>query len=231
MRVLHEPGETQLADLGAKLLPRQRLQEPVTLWRLKDSDWKVRTLAAETVQVQLPQSSATGLAGLVTKLLLLAQGLWGVAESSKVGEVKDPLPVESSMGLYVLILLLIVCAVALWEAGRACLRTGSNAVRLRALSASQKAAPKPKSKDQGRVEGAKCLPPAEAARFAEWLAKPDQGSEGFRAKTQAQASAAAETHQPAGKVESRASASTVPRTTECGVQTDFALGFTRMPPP
>ena len=79
MRVLHEPGETQLADLGTKPLPRQRLQELVALWRLKDSDRKVRTLTTETAQAQLPQSSATGLAGLVTKLLLLAQGLCGVA--------------------------------------------------------------------------------------------------------------------------------------------------------
>ena len=44
MRVLHEQGETQLADLGTKPLPRQRLQELVALWRLKDLDRKVRTL-------------------------------------------------------------------------------------------------------------------------------------------------------------------------------------------
>ena len=223
-------------------------QELVALWRLKDSDRKVRTLTTETAQAQLPQSSATGLAGLVTKLLLLAQGLCGVAESSRVGEVKDPLPVESSIELYVLILMLIVCAVAFWETRRACLRTGSNAVRLRALSASQKAPPKPKPKASHKPrtltkagcrelsaycdrESAEPLPPAEAARFAELLAKLDQGSEGFRAQTQAQASTAAETHQPSGEVESRASASTAPRTAECGVQTDFALGFTRMTPP
>ena len=245
MRVLHEPGETQLADLGTKPLPRQRLQELVALWRLKDSDRKVRTLTTETAQAQLPQSSTTGLAGLVTKLLLLAQGLCGVAESSRVGEVKDPLPVESSIELYVLILMLIVCAVAFWEARRACLRTGSNAVRLRALSASQRAAPKPKPKTSHKprtLTKAECkelsaycerdpaepLPPAEAARFAELLAKLDQGSESFRAQTKAQASTAAEIRQPAGEVESRASASTAARTAECGVQTDFALGFTRM---
>ena len=52
MHVLHEPGEPQLADLGTKPLPRQRLQE--------DSDRKVKTLTTET-------------------------------------EVKDPLPVESSI--------------------------------------------------------------------------------------------------------------------------------------
>ena len=196
MRVLHEPGETQLADLGTKPLPRQRLQELVALWRLKDSDRKVRTLTTETVQ--LPQSSATGLAGLVTKLLLLAQGLCGVAESSRVGEVKDPLPVESSIELYVLILMLIVCAVAFWEAGRACLRTGSNAVRLRALSASQRAAPKPKPKTSHKPW---TLTKAECRELS------------------------------AGEVGSRASASTAARTAECGVQTDFALGFTRMTPP
>ena len=83
--------------------------------------------------------------------------------------------------------MLIVCAVAFWEAGRACLRTGSNAARLRALSASHRAAPKPKpktsqslrlTKAECRVLSAYCerdpaepLPPAEAARFAELLAK------------------------------------------------------------
>ena len=55
VRVLYEPGETQLADLGTKPLPRQRLQELVALWRLKDSDHKVATLTAETAQAQLPQ--------------------------------------------------------------------------------------------------------------------------------------------------------------------------------
>ena len=72
------------------------------------------------------------------------------------------------------------------------------------------------------------LSPAEAARFAGLLAKLDQGSEGFRAQTQAQASTTAETHQPAGEVESRASASTAPRTAGCSIQTDLSLGFTRM---
>ena len=133
----------------------------------------------------------------------------------------------------------------LYVLGRACLRTGSNAVRLRALSASQKAAPKPKPKTSHKprtLTKAECrelsaycerdpaepLPPAEASRFAELLAKLDQGSESFRAQTKAQASTAAEIRQPAGEVESRASASTAARTAECGVQTDFALGFTRM---
>ena len=56
MRVLHEPEETQLADLGTKPLPRQRLQELVALWRLKDSDRKVATLTAETAQAQLKRN-------------------------------------------------------------------------------------------------------------------------------------------------------------------------------
>ena len=117
----------------------------------------------------------------------------------------------------------MACAVAFWEAGRACLRTGSDAVRLRALSASQKAAlsasqkaapkPKPKTSHKPRTLAkaecselsAYCVPPAEAARFAELLAKLGQGSESFNAQTKAQASTAAETHQPAGEVESRAS--------------------------
>ena len=55
-----------------KPLPRQRLQELVALWRLKD-DRKVRTLTTETAQAQLPQSSATGLVGLFAKLLLVPE--------------------------------------------------------------------------------------------------------------------------------------------------------------
>ena len=126
--------------------------------------------------------------------------------------------------------MLIVCAVAFWEAGRACFRTGSNTVRLRALSASQRAAPKPKPKTSHKprtLTKAECrelsaycerdpaepLPPAEA-RFAELLAKLDQGSESFRAQTKAQA---------------RASASTAARTAECGVQTDSPQEY--MPTP
>ena len=56
----------------------------------------------------------------------IAQGFCGVAGSSRVGQVKDPLPVESSIELYVLILMLVVCAVAFWEAGRACRCTSAN---------------------------------------------------------------------------------------------------------
>ena len=51
-------------------------------------------------------------------LLLLAQGSCGVAESSRVGELNDPLPVESSIELYVHIVLLVVCAVAFPLGGR-----------------------------------------------------------------------------------------------------------------
>ena len=136
MSLLHETDEMQLADLGTLL--RQRFEELVTLRKLKDSNRKVATLAVETAQARPQQSSATSLAGLVTKLLLLAQGFCGVAENSREGEVKDPLPVESSIELYVFILMLVVRAETFWEAGRACLRAGSNAVRLRALNASQK---------------------------------------------------------------------------------------------
>ena len=181
------------------------------------------------------------------------------AESELVEAVEGALLLKSVEGviqeiagpieLYVLVLMLIVCAVASWKAGHACLRTGSYTVQLRALSASQKAAPMPKpetsheprtlTKAQCRELSAYCerdpaelLPPAQAACFAELLAKLDQGSEGFRAQTQAQASTAAKTHQLGGEVESKASASsTAPRTAERGVQTDFALDFTRMTPP
>ena len=123
--VLHESGEMQMADLGAKPLPRQRLQELVLLWKLKDTNRKVAIITVEIAQARPQQSSTTvyqGLAGLVTKRLLLAQVSCGVAESSRIGEVKDPQPVGSSIELYVVILMLVVCAACaatFWEA--ACL--------------------------------------------------------------------------------------------------------------
>ena len=102
MSVVHEPGETQVADVGTKPLPRQRLQELVALATIA----RLR-LPGQTAAVQCNRFS-----WLIAKLALLAPGLCGAAESSSAGEVKDPLPVEFSIELYVFILMLVVCAVA-----------------------------------------------------------------------------------------------------------------------
>ena len=147
MSVVHEPGESQLADLCTKPMPKARLKELVALWKLKDvPDRKVAALTVEGAPSRVQQSSPSGFAGLATKLLLIVQSLCGVVEGTTEGEVKDPLPVETSIELYVLIVMLVICAIVVWEAGRACVRTGSNAVRLRALSANQQKAPKQKAK-------------------------------------------------------------------------------------
>ena len=42
MKVVHEPGESQLADIGTKPLPKARLQELVALWNLKDRTERLR---------------------------------------------------------------------------------------------------------------------------------------------------------------------------------------------
>ena len=73
-------------------------------------------------------------------------------ESANIEDVKEPLGIESSIELYILILMGAVCAVAFWELARSCVKAGSSAVRLRALSGSSKASkPKAKPKSQART--------------------------------------------------------------------------------
>ena len=77
MKVVHEPGESQLADIGTKPLPKARLQELVALWSLKDPDRKVAALSVKAV----PSHEAA----------VLVQCLCGVAESANIEDVKEPL--------------------------------------------------------------------------------------------------------------------------------------------
>ena len=186
LTVVHEPGETQLADLGTKPLPKQRLKDLVGLWKLRDfPDRKVAALTV-THPHTAQTSSLTCLQGMIAKLALLTQCACGVAERVQEEESKEPLPVQSSVELYVLIIMLAICVIALWEAGRTCVRTGSEAVRLRALSASPKSRVDPKHKPLNKAEcrelSTLChrdpacpLPPAEAERFAELLARLNEG--------------------------------------------------------
>ena len=72
--------------------------------------------------------------------------------SADIEDVKEPLGIESSIELYILILMGAVCAVAFWELARSCVKAGSSAVRLRALSSSSQASkPKAKPKSQART--------------------------------------------------------------------------------
>ena len=204
MKVVHEPGESQLADIGTKPLPKARLQELVALWNLKDPDRKVAALSVEAVPSTSQPSSVSGFSVIGTKLALLAQCLCGVAESANIEDVKEPLGIESSIELYILILMGAVCAVAFWELARSCVRAGSSAVRLRAISSSSKASkPKATPKSQARtLTKAECrelsslcdrdpsvpLPPEEAERFAALLAKLNNAGEQAPAQQQAPAS-------------------------------------------
>ena len=144
-KVVHEPGESQL-DIGTKPLPKARLQELVALWNLKDPDRKVAALSVEAVPSTSQPSSVSSFSVIVTKLALLVQCLCGVAEGANIEDVKEPLGIESSIELYILILIGAVCAVAFWELARSCVRAGSSAVRLRALSGSFKAKHEPSLK-------------------------------------------------------------------------------------
>ena len=71
---MREPGESHLADIGTKPLPKARLQELVALWSLKDPDRKVAALSVKAV----PSHEAA------------VQCLCGVAESANIEDVKEP---------------------------------------------------------------------------------------------------------------------------------------------
>ena len=45
---------------------------------------------------------------------------------------------DSSLGLYAIVLMLVICTVALWEAGKGCMKTKSEAMRLRSLQSEAK---------------------------------------------------------------------------------------------
>ena len=76
MKVVHEPGESQLADIGTKPLPKARLQELVALWKFKDiADRKVAALSVEAVPFTTQRSSVSsfGVRVISTKFALLVQ--------------------------------------------------------------------------------------------------------------------------------------------------------------
>ena len=200
MKAVHEPGESQSADIGTTPLPKARLQALAALWYLKNiADRKVAARSVAAVPSTTQPSSASGLGVIGTKLALLVQCLRGVAENANI-DVKEPLGIESSMELRILILMLAVCAVTFWELARSCVRAGSNTVRLRALSSSSKATrPKAKPKSQARTRTkAECrelsslcdrdpsvpLSPEDAKRFAALLTKLNNAGEQAPAQPQ-----------------------------------------------
>ncbi|CAE7563194.1 GIP [Symbiodinium sp. CCMP2592] len=90
--VRYVPGRDQWADLLTKSFPRQRLGELTMLWGFVDTAAEVmKTAAVRTM--------------LLCHLVQTARA-----------QRKDPLPLDSSMELYVIVLMVGIALIALWEA-------------------------------------------------------------------------------------------------------------------
>ena len=90
--VRYVPGKDQWADLLTKSFPRQRLGELTALWGFVDRTVEVMKLAA------------------VCTMLLCH-----VVQTARA-QKKDPLPLDSSVELYIVILLVGIALIAVWEA-------------------------------------------------------------------------------------------------------------------
>ncbi|CAE7217810.1 GIP [Symbiodinium microadriaticum] len=110
--VQHEPGITQLADLGTKPMPRQRLEDLGRLWQL-------RPLPEPTSGVQEERRVKTVVANDSIKSVMKYLSALSVFCCAKgdMNEVtiKEPIQVDSSAGIYMIILVIGVIAVVMWE--------------------------------------------------------------------------------------------------------------------
>ena len=116
VRVRHEPGETQRADIGTKPFTRERLRQLVAMWSLVD-----RRLHEEVRQRRV-QVDPTWL----QRLLLLCQ-VCGTAAS------KPDIEREIPWDLYGIVLVLAVAVIGIWEFLKGCVHRRE--VRLKALRA------------------------------------------------------------------------------------------------
>ena len=116
VRVRHEPGETQRADIGTKPFTKERLRQLVALWSLVDqraqSEARQRRIQVDPMWLQ--------------RLLLLCQVCGTVAN-------KPDIEHEIPWDLYGLILVLAVAVIGLWEFLKGCVNRRE--ARLRALRA------------------------------------------------------------------------------------------------
>ncbi|CAE7842546.1 GIP [Symbiodinium microadriaticum] len=110
--VQHEPGVTQLADLGTKPMPRQRLEDLRRLWQLRplpdptsgaQEERRVKTVVAnDSIKSVMKYLSALS-------VFCCAKG-----DTNEV-TIKEPIQVDSSAGIYMIILVIGVIAVTMWE--------------------------------------------------------------------------------------------------------------------
>ena len=159
LEVLYCPGDQQLADGLTKILASQRMNMLMEFWGLFPSVRRGRVPKAQLRQVratadtqqqhqhgdtqQQTASTTTTTAGMgnlscCLGLLVALQNTLGVQGRDQNPEAHAPLAVDSSLELYGVILMLVICIVALWEAGRACIRGQREATRLRSMQVEQR---------------------------------------------------------------------------------------------
>ena len=125
VRVRHEPGETQCADIGTKPFTKERLRQLVALWGIVDRR-PTREATSRALQVDPTW---------LQRLLLLCQVCGTRAE-------KPDIEHEIPWDLYLAVTVLAIAVIGLWEAFKSCAR--SREVRLRALKAKAAKASKAK---------------------------------------------------------------------------------------
>ena len=128
VQIQHEPGATQLADMGTKPLPRQRLEELRALWRLCPPD-ATPTKKPKVKMIVAPD----GAKDVLRFLAALSTFCCAKAEDHGVA-IKEPIQVNSSIEVYVIILVIGLVSVVMWEAAKAAMRRVNPAARLRALA-------------------------------------------------------------------------------------------------
>ena len=128
VQIQHEPGATQLADMGTKPLPRQRLEELRALWRLCPPD-ATPTKKPKVKMIVAPD----GAKDVLRFLAALSTFCCAKAEDHGVA-IKEPIQVISSIEVYVIILVIGLVSVVMWEAAKAAMRRVNPAARLRALA-------------------------------------------------------------------------------------------------
>ena len=114
---VHEPGDTQRADIGTKPLSKERLSNLITLWGMRKASSPTPTIAACTT------SSAPRTSGWLRCLVCLSNVCGTLSRSlnsmpSSSSTTTDGIEVSFVWDFYVFVLVVVVGSIALWEISR-----------------------------------------------------------------------------------------------------------------
>ena len=112
VNVVHEPGDTQRADIGTKPFSKDRLKQLKELWDIKER------------KLVLAQARALDMKPWMQKLLLLCQMCGAYS-------VKENIQPEVPWDLYLVVVIMAIAVIGVWEFTKHCAHRGN--VRLQAL--------------------------------------------------------------------------------------------------